>query len=376
VTQLVLRYALDRITGWPRGTALANGDGVIAALLLALRNHGGNLQTEAEVTKLSVEKGRVNGVSVSHGGMERQIIARKGVVLAAGGFSANEALREKFLVNGAATDNHVVLVAEGATGDGMRLAEGVGGIASDAVDQPLAWAPTSWVPHFDSGFPHFVERAKPGVIAVNKAGRRFANEAATYHDFVPAMIEGANTAGKVEAWLIADHVAQRRYGLGAAPPAPGFLGPAIRSGYLQTAETLKQLAQKIGIDPSSLGETVSRFNAQALRGLDPDFNRGASNQNLAYGDPEHGPNPCLGPLSTPPYYAVRIQPGDLGSLAGLQTDPQSRVLDKDRVPIPGLYAAGLDAASVFGGHYPAAGVTVGSALTFGWIAARHALGHN
>jgi hypothetical protein len=256
----------------------------------------------------------------------------------------------------------------------MRLAENVGGVISDALVQPMAWAPTSWVPHLGSAFPHFVERAKPGVIAVDSKGRRFTNEAAVYHDFVPAMIDNANGSDRVEAWLIADHVAQRRYGLGAAPPAPGFLGPSIRSGYLKVAPSLRELAEKIGVDGVTLEESVGRFNTDAKQGLDTQFARGQSEQNRAYGDPDHGPNPCLGALQTAPFYAVNIQPGDLGSLVGLSIDARSRVLDKDKRPITGLYAAGLDAASMFGGHYPAAGVTVGSALTFGWIAARDALG--
>jgi succinate dehydrogenase/fumarate reductase flavoprotein subunit len=374
VTQLIARYTFDRVTGWPRGTAIANGDGVIASLLFTLREKGGEIKTNAEVTQLSFDDRRVTGVTVLNNGIEQQIKARRGVVLASGGFSANGELRCKYKGIDQAKDNHVILVAEGATGDGMRLAENVGGVISDALVQPMAWAPTSWVPHLGSAFPHFVERAKPGVIAVDSKGRRFTNEAAVYHDFVPAMIDNANGSDRVEAWLIADHVAQRRYGLGAAPPAPGFLGPSIRSGYLKVAPSLRELAEKIGVDGVTLEESVGRFNTDAKQGLDTQFARGQSEQNRAYGDPDHGPNPCLGALQTAPFYAVNIQPGDLGSLVGLSIDARSRVLDKDKRPITGLYAAGLDAASMFGGHYPAAGVTVGSALTFGWIAARDALG--
>jgi succinate dehydrogenase/fumarate reductase flavoprotein subunit len=374
VTRLMVRYAFDRLTGWPRGTAIANGDGVIAGLLLALRSNGGEILTNAEVTQLSFAQDKVTGVTVLCDGKEKHIKARRGVVLAAGGFSANGELRRKYKGGDQTQDDHILLVAEGATGDGMRLAENVGGVVSDALDQPLAWAPTSWVPHLGSAFPHFVERAKPGIIAVDGKGRRFTNEAAVYHDFVPAMIAHANGSGKVEAWLIADHVAQRRYGLGAAPPTPGLLGPSIRSGYLQVAQSLGELASKIGVDPAALEDSVKRFNFDAKKGVDTQFARGDSDQNRAYGDPDHGPNSCLGPLLTPPFYAVKIQPGDLGSLVGLSIDARARVLDAEKKPIAGLYAAGLDAASVFGGHYPAAGVTVGSALTFGWIAARDALG--
>lgn len=373
VARLTARYARDRVQGWPRGTAIANGDGIIAALLMALKARGGEVITGAPVVRLIREGGRVVGVVARIDGTEVEYHARKGVILAGGGFSADPGQRARFAPEAQKGGGYVSLVAEGATGDGLRLGEEVGGALDLDVDQPLAWAPSSWVPHLNSGFPHFMERAKPGIIVVDRRGRRFVNEAKGYHDFVPAMIRACRDDERVEAWIIADHRAQRRYGLGAAPPAPGRLGPALKSGYLVRRPTLEALAEALGIAPGPLSATVTAFNVDARKGVDSQFCRGQSAHNRAYGDPAHGPNPCLGALETGPFYAVRLHPGDLGSFTGLATNADAQVLDKVGKPVPGLYAAGLDATSVLGGFYPAAGVTVGSAMTFGWIAARHAM---
>ena len=375
VAALVARYALDRLAGWPRGTAIANGDGVIAALLLEIRQRGGLVLTDANVSQLISTAGCVHGVVASIGGERATVLARCGVLLATGGFSASPEQRQRFAPASEKGGSHITLTAEGATGDGIVLAEAAGAAVTTDLDQPMAWAPTSWVPYRGAGFPHFIERAKPGIIVVDRQGRRFVNEAVGYHDFVPAMIARCAADDDVAAWIIADHSAQRRYGLGAAPPAPGRLGPALRSGYLITAPTLAELAVRTGVNAAALQATVARFNDAARAGRDTEFGRGESAHNRAYGDPGHQPNPCLGALETGPFYAVKLRPGDLGSFVGLATDANARVLDKAGHPLSGLYAAGLDAASVLGGHYPAAGVTVGAALTFGWIAARHALGN-
>jgi hypothetical protein len=165
----------------------------------------------------------------------------------------------------------------------------------------------------------------------------------------------------------------RRYGLGAAPPWPAPISPSINAGYLVKAKSLKDLAHRIGVDHLMLSHTVNQFNEAARNGVDPEFGRGVSLLDLAYGDPNHQPNPCLGPLDQAPFYAVRIGAGDLGSFVGLHTNSDAVVIDKRGMPIDGLYAVGLDAATAMGGRYPAAGVTVGAAMTTGWIAATHAL---
>jgi succinate dehydrogenase/fumarate reductase flavoprotein subunit len=219
------------------------------------------------------------------------------------------------------------------------------------------------------GFPHFMERQKPGFIAVNAQGRRFVNEATNYSLFVQAMLADAQGREPV-CWLVADRPALRRHGLGAVPPFPLGIGPWLRSGYLIEATDFPTLAARTRLDADTLSATVAAFNLHASQGHDPVFGRGSSAIDRAYGDPESRPHPNLGPLETPPFYAVRLYTGDIGSLAGLASDANAHVLRDDGEPITGLCVAGNDAASLFGGTYPAGGITLGPAMTFGWIAAQ------
>ena len=192
--------------------------------------------------------------------------------------------------------------------------------------------------------------------------------------FVLAMFEACRDESHIEVFLVADHRAIRRYGLGAVPPSPGRIGPHLRSGYLLRGESVEALAMESGIDPGGLSATVDRFNRAAERGEDPEFGKGGNVYNRFNGDPGHRPNPCLEPLRTPPYYAVRVIPGDLGTFMGVKTDARARVLDEAQSPVPGLYAVGNDMASFMGGNYPGAGITLGPAMTFGYIAAHHMAG--
>ena len=216
--------------------------------------------------------------------------------------------------------------------------------------------------------PHFIDRAKPGVIAVNRRGRRFANEANSYHDFVQDLVADCRDDPEVSAWLVCDHHTLRRYGLGCVPPFPMPLGRYLRAGYLRRAATLEELAKAIDVDPAALKETVATFNRDASRGDDPAFGRGSRAYNRYQGDALVAPNPCVAPIETAPYYAIRLVVGDIGTFAGLATDRHTRVLDRSGTPIRGLHAVGNDAASVMGGNYPGAGITLGPALTFGYIA--------
>jgi succinate dehydrogenase/fumarate reductase flavoprotein subunit len=218
-------------------------------------------------------------------------------------------------------------------------------------------------------FPHIMDRAKPGSIGVLSTGRRFVNEANGYYDYVAAMIAAAPAGEPVQAWQIADARFVRRFPLGMAKPRPVPLWPYLRSGYLKRGRTLEELARKCGIDPAGLVAAVERFNTGARRGEDPDFGRGSTPFNRYGGDPSVGPNPSLAPLVKGPFYAVRVVPGSFGTFAGLATDARARVLDAADTPIPGLYAVGNDQASVMGGHYPAGGINIGPAMTFGYIAA-------
>ena len=188
------------------------------------------------------------------------------------------------------------------------------------------------------------------------------------------MIAAAPEGERVQAWQIADARFVRRFPLGMAKPRPVPLFPYLRSGYLKKGRTLAELARACGIDPDGLTATVAEFNRHARRGVDPAFGRGATPFNRYSGDPSVGPNPSLAPLEKGPYYAVRIVPGSFGTFAGLATDARARVLDADDAPVPGLYAVGNDQASVMGGHYPAGGINIGPAMTFGYVAARDLAG--
>ncbi|HFQ8920936.1 TPA: FAD-binding protein [Pseudomonas aeruginosa] len=275
-------------------------------------------------------------------------------------------------------DTLLPLPPPGCNGDGLRLGESAGGRVADDLRSPIAWAPVSRVPHGDGEtghFPHIIERGKPGLIGVLANGRRFVNEAHGYHDYVAALLEATPPGQPARSWLVCDRRFLRRYGLGYVRPAPLPIAAHLRSGYLKRGTSLDQLARSCGIDPSGLAATVAEYNRHAREGRDPEFGRGGTAFNRKQGDPAYpGPNPCVAPIERGPYYAVQVEPGCFGTFAGLKTDAQARVLDGGGQPIPGLYAAGADMASLFAGHYPSGGINLGPALTFGYIAGRHIAG--
>ena len=352
-----------------RGMQLVNGNALAARLVRSALDLGVELRVDAPAEALLREGGRVVGARLG-GAAPGLVRARRGVVLATGGFPHDPARTAALFGHGGA--HHSAAPPENV-GDGLRMAEAAGA-AIEAGVHAGAWAPVSLVRRKDGTigrFPHLVERSKPGFLAVGPDGRRFVNEADSYHDFMAALFRATPPGAEPAAWLICDHRAQRRWGLGWAKPFPFPLGPALRSGYLRRGATLAELARACGLDPAALEATVARFNDGARRGEDPDFHRGASAYNRVQGDgAARGPNPALGPLETGPFYAVRIVAGSLGTFAGLRTDACARALGADGAPIPGLFAVGNDMASIFGGHYPAGGITLGPAMTFGYIAGR------
>jgi succinate dehydrogenase/fumarate reductase flavoprotein subunit len=220
-------------------------------------------------------------------------------------------------------------------------------------------------------FFHLIDRAKPGVIAVTRDGRRFTNESQNYHDFVRAMMDACAGQEDVSAFMICDHRTVRRYGLGAVRPSPLPISPFIRSGYLKTGHTVRELASSAGIDPDGLEQTIDEVNRDAKNGQDRAFGRGATSYQRLLGDDSFAPNPCIGEIAVAPFYAVKIVPGDIATYHGLVTDELTRVLDVDGKPIAGLFAVGNDAASIFGGSYPGAGATLGPAMTFGYICGKY-----
>jgi succinate dehydrogenase/fumarate reductase flavoprotein subunit len=296
------------------------------------------------------------------------------VVLASGGFPHDPVRTTAMYSHKAAGREHRSFACTGNTGDGARMAESVGGRVETKVQQPSAWMPTSVIPgHQGSNalWPHIVDRQKPGFIAVTVEGKRFCDEAAPYHDFVPSMVKACEHLPQTFCYLLGDHRAVRRYGLGFVKPAPVPLGQHVRSGYILRGETLADLARQAGIDPAQLEKTVARFNEHARNGADPEFGRGGDIYDHSQGDPEHKPNPNLAPLETGPFYALKIVAGDIGNFAGIRTDGSARVTGPDGAPIPGLYAAGNDALNFMSGAYAGAGGTLGPGMTLAYIAARH-----
>lgn len=368
---LLARYARDRLVHG-RAMRLTNGSALVARLAKSAFDKGVDIRTATPVVRLTTSGGRVTGAVVREAEEEVTIEARDGVVLAAGGFAHDPEMRARLYPHVRRGGDHSSAVTPTATGDAIRMARAVGAEIVEDYPNAAAWVPLSLVPR-KSGppgpFPHFIDRAKPGVIAVAADGRRFVNEAVSYHDFVQALVDADPRDGPAACHLVTDHAAIRRYGLGHVKPFPMPLGPALKSGYLVRGDTIEALARAIGVPPGALAETVARYNAGARRGEDPEFGRGSTAYNRFLGDQTVAPNPCVGPLERGPFYAVRLVAGDLGTFAGIRTDAAARALDAAGVPVPGLYAVGNDAASVMGGTYPGAGITLGPALTFGYLAA-------
>lgn len=373
VAQRLLRHCADLLR-YRRGMRLVNGNALVAGLAASAFAKGVEIRTHSPAQRLLTEQGRVVGAMVNG----QEIRARCGVVLACGGFPHDVARKKALLPHAPTGQEHWSAAARGNTGDGLRLGEAVGGqVARDAA-QAAALAPVSLVPRADgtvAHFPHLVERAKPGLIAVTAAGQRFTNEADSYYDFASAMLGATPAGAPVQAWLVCDHAFIRHYGLGAAKPAPLPLGAMLRNGYLQRGATLAALAQACGIDAAALQATVARYNQQARAGVDADFGKGETPYNTVQGDTANGyPNPCMAPLAQGPFYAVKVVPGSLGTFAGLRANASAQVLDAHNQPIPGLYAGGNDLHSVMGGRYPSGGITLGPAMAFGFMAAHHAAG--
>lgn len=370
VARVLATFGRDRLTH-PRGMRLTNGNALIARLARALFDLDIPLWLSSPVERLIATDAGIAGAVVRRDGGSLAVHARRGVILATGGFSADPALRRQYLAH--ERGGHFSLAARENDGAGVRMALDAGGGLNENVQHPSAFVPLSRLPRPDGTtalFPHLLDRAKPGVIAVNWAGRRFVNEANSYHDFVPAMI-GGGPGGSNEALLVCDHRALRRYGFGPVRPFPAPIGRWLDSGYLLRGDTPEALATQAGIDPIDFAAALKRFNADAARGEDPEFGKGSTDYNRFMGDPEHRPNACVAPLATPPFYGIRLIAGDLASMMGLTTNAVAQVLDAGKTPIPGLYAVGNDMMNVAAGAYPGPGVTLGPGMTFGFIAAEH-----
>lgn len=370
--RLLARYTLDRIRH-QRGRRLVMGNALVGRLYHALLASGVKVAMQVTTSSLIVEHGHVSGAELQQSGRSQTVSARSGVVLATGGYSHCPELRA-LLCPEYLSD--VSAVAAGATGDGLALAKPCGGQLSSNHESGSFWAPVSHRQREDGStavFPHFVlDRGKPGAFAVGPDGNRFVNEATTYHLFGEALFEMKSKTNGGACYLICNHDFIQRYGLGIVRPKGIGLKSALRDGYIIRAASLHELANRISVPASSLAASAERHAAFSVTGVDEDFAKGEDAYQRNLGDPLHRPNPCLGELGGPPFYALELHPGDIGASAGLVCDASARVLSEDGEPIPGLYACGADVESIMAGRYPGPGITLGPAMTFAYIAATHA----
>lgn len=373
VTKRLLRYGFDRLR-YSRGAEISNGNALVARLLFSLKQANATIWTDAPLLELIRRDGRIAGAVIERAGRRLRIKAKVGVVLATGGFPRNAELRAK---HGPAFPHDHTLAYEGNTGDGQIAATRVGAAVDTELAAPGLWTPASVVTAPDGGESTFIygylDRGRPGVIAVNPRGRRFVNEANSYHDIVSAMYR-EGVAEDRRFYFICDNRFVRRHGLGAILPWPWTpsLRPFEKSGYVLVGASLAELAGKAGLPPAALIETVERHNAFAATGVDADFGKGSTSFNRLWGTPDAGPNPNLAPITQAPFVALRIVPATLGTTIGLKTDGDAAVLDEAGHVIPGLYACGNELASVMRGFYPGGGVTLGPAIVFAYRAVQQA----
>ena len=369
--RLIARYAADRIRGYPRGTRLTMGNALAARLLKSVVDAGVALQFNCTVDSIDRDESGGFRIGLTVGDRSNRACRARSVVFAGGGFSGNEAWRAQYMPQ---PTPHFTAASAANDASTMELARALGAVLAPPREHNAWWFPSSIVRRDDGStavFPHIVmDRAKPGLIAVDRRGLRFVNEGVNYHEFSCA----AYANGAVPCWLVCDANFIRRYGLGAVRPGIRSLRSWVRRGYLQRGATLDELALDISVDAAGLQESVARMNGFAASGVDADFGKGSDGVSRLNGDPAHAPNPCLGAIEKPPFYAVEAAPADLGTSLGLVTNEHAQLLDAGRAAIDGLYACGNDMNSIMGGQYPAPGVTLGPAMTFAWLAALHAAG--
>lgn len=353
-----------------RGINVTSGNALAARLAKSALAINIPILTSTPVKELLSEDGKVVGVRATASDGDLRITARHGVVLACGGFPHDLKRIAQVYPHVKRGGEHLSPTPVGNTGDGLTMAEKVGGAVELGFPDASAWMPVSKVP-FGKGrtgvFPHLLDRYKPGVIGVMRSGKRFTNESNSYHDVGAALVRACEGERETAMWLICDKVALGKYGLGYAKPAPMPVGPLLRKGYLIKGETIGELARNCGIVPDVLERTVHAYNRDAERGVDPAFQRGRTSFNRYLGDPDNQPNPCVAPIATGPFYAVKVVMGDLGTFDGLRTSVTGEVLRADGSQIEGLYAVGNDRRSVMGGNYPGAGITHGPNMTFGYV---------
>ncbi|AQY65681.1 MULTISPECIES: FAD-binding protein [Pseudomonas] len=361
-----------------RDRRVTMGNALIAGLRIGLKTRQVPILLNTRLERFIVENGVVTGVVASRDGNEFSILASHGVIVASGGFEQNQTLRTS-LLKAPTQAEWSVTPMHNNTGDALLAGESIG--ADTEFTHEAWWAPTVRIPAADTPNVNmrsalFIERSYAHSLCVNRLGKRFANEAMSYNDFGHEMLrDNADTGANVPCWFVFDANYRRKNILGRIMPGSimpdSSLPPEWWDTVLYRADSLSVLASKIGIAPEVLDDTVQTFNGYAKTGIDLDFNRGHYSFDLFYCDPRHQPNPSLGALDKAPYYAIRVDLGDLGTKGGLKVDSDANVLDLEGNPIPGLYAIGNASGAVTAQSYPGAGGTLGPALTFGYRAANH-----
>jgi 3-oxosteroid 1-dehydrogenase len=376
--KIFAKFWLDR--PWRKKThrdrRLTMGNALIGGLRRALRKRNVPVMLDTALSGLTTENGRVTGIAAKRNGRPITIRARHGVILAAGGFEQNQAMREQHLP--VWSDARWSLTPKGGnTGDAVSAGVAIGA-ATELMDCQW-WAPSTQMPsredpNVEITHQMFFDHRHPFSLCVNRLGKRFLNESCSYDCFGMAMIADQQATGaNTPCWMIFDANYRKRYSAGALMPLAAMSDRAVPSNwwdnYLYRADSIAALAEKIDLDPQVLSETVAKFNGYAKAGVDPEFGRGAGPYDQAFGDQSVKPNPSMGPVEVGPFYAIRIDLGDLGSKGGLKADPNARVMRADGSTIDGLYAVGNSAGAPFGDCYPGAGGTLGPATVFGFIAA-------
>lgn len=365
---------LKELALYRRAINVTSGNALAARLAKSALDLGIPILTGTPAKQVLIEDGKAIGVLAGGEGGERRIRARHGVVLAAGGFPHDVKRIAQAYPHLARGGEHLSPTPKSNTGDGVNMAEAAGAVVDIRFKETSAWMPVTKV-DFGNGeigvFPHLLDRYKPGIIGVLKNGKRFTNESNSYHDVGAAMVAACKGQQETAMWLICDKTALGKYGLGYVKPAPMPIGRFIKNGYLIEGKTLAELAQKTGINAAALEKTVRDYNVGAVKGQDSQFGRGTTSFNRYLADPANQPNPCVAPVQTGPFYAVKVVMGDLGTFDGIKTSVVGEVLKRDGSKIDGLYAVGNDRASMMGGNYPGAGITHGPNMTFGFVTANH-----
>ena len=371
--KVMARYWLDLPQRYrtPRDRRLTGGNALLAHLRKGLNARGVPVKLGAACEELIVEQGRVVGAIVDMNGERQSIRARRGVILGAGGFERNTQMRNAHFQSASSADWSGS--QSNNTGDAIRAATRAGA-ALDLMDSAW-WAPAFRLSDEERARPMFVERALPGCMIVNQLGKRYMNESASYHVAGGEMMRlNSPDCPTTPSWFIFDAEYRGKYAVGPMLPGPPALDDAVKASFkevLRKADTVAELAAGIEVPPEALTATFARFNEHADKGEDPDFDRGVNGYDRYYSDPRNQPNPCLKALRKAPFYALKIFPGDIGTKGGVVTDEHGRALNENGQPIAGLYAIGNTSASVMGRSYPGAGSTLGPAMTFGYLAARH-----